>query len=68
MRADYAAAAAKVLTLDDQAGKVYELAGDESYTLSDFAAVVSQHSGKPVAYQNMPQAEFAKALQGAGLP
>ena len=33
-RADYAAAAAAVLLADDQAGKVYELAGDEAYTLT----------------------------------
>ncbi len=36
-RADYAAAASIVLTADtDQGGRIYELAGDEAYTLSDF--------------------------------
>ncbi|GAA3895290.1 MULTISPECIES: SDR family oxidoreductase [Gibbsiella] len=67
-RADYALAAAKVLQLDGQAGKVYELAGDDSYTLSEFAAEIAQQSGKAVNYVDMPQAEFAAALKGAGLP
>ena len=67
-RADYAAAAAAVLLKDDQAGKVYELAGDASYTLSDFAAEIAKQSGKPVAYQDMVPADFAAALKNAGLP
>ncbi|MFP1890996.1 SDR family oxidoreductase [Lonsdalea quercina] len=67
-RADYAQAAAVVLLSDDQAGKVYELAGDDSYTLAEFAAEISSQSGKPVGYVNLPVAEFANALKGAGLP
>lgn len=67
-RADYAAAAAAVLLKEDQAGKVYELAGDASYTLGDFAAAIAKQSGKPVAYQDMPPADFAAALKHAGLP
>ena len=67
-RADYAAAAAAVLTRADQAGKVYELAGDEAYTLSELAAEITRQSGKTVVYQNLPQADFKAALIGAGLP
>ena len=67
-RADYAAAAAAVLTSADQAGKVYELAGDETYTLSELAAEITRQSGKTVTYQNLPQADFKAALLGAGLP
>ncbi|NIF58439.1 SDR family oxidoreductase [Enterobacter sp. Ap-916] len=67
-RADYAAAAAKVMTLDNQAGKVYELAGDRGWTLTELAAEVSQQSGKPVVYQNLNEADFKAALQGTGLP
>lgn len=67
-RADYAAAAAAVLTLADQAGKVYELAGDSSYTLAEFAAELSRQSGKTIPYVNLPQADFKGALLGAGLP
>jgi NAD(P)H dehydrogenase (quinone) len=67
-RADYAAAAAAVLVKDGQAGKVYELAGDNAFTLSEYAAAISKVSGKTVAYQNVPEAEFTKILVGAGLP
>lgn len=67
-RADYAAAAARVLTEAGHAGKVYELAGDTSWTLSELAALLSNASGKPVVYQNLSQAEFAAALKSAGLP
>ncbi|MEC5344152.1 SDR family oxidoreductase [Brenneria populi] len=67
-RADYAAAAAAVLTQDNQAGKVYELAGDQWYTLAELAAEVSLQSGKPVSYRNLPEAEFSAALVAAGLP
>jgi NAD(P)H dehydrogenase (quinone) len=67
-RADYAAAAAEVISRDDQAGKIYELAGDESYSLAEFAAEIAQQSGEKVDYINLPQAEFAAALKGAGLP
>ena len=67
-RADYAEAAATVLTQDGQAGKTYELAGDAAYTLSEFAAELSRQSGKTVPYVNLPQAEYRQALLGAGLP
>lgn len=67
-RADYAAAAAKVLTRDDQAGKIYELAGDTAYTLADFAAELSHQTGKNIPYSNLPEAEYRGILQNAGLP
>ncbi|MDP2248371.1 MAG: SDR family oxidoreductase [Nitrosomonadales bacterium] len=67
-RADYAEAAAVVLTSENQAGKVYELAGDTSYTLSEFAAEISRQSGKAINYVNLPEAEYKKALLNAGLP
>jgi NAD(P)H dehydrogenase (quinone) len=67
-RGDYAAAAAKVISSEGHAGKVYELAGDESWTLSELAAELSKQSGKPVVYQNLSEADFAAALKGAGLP
>ncbi len=67
-RGDYAAAAAKVISSEGHAGKVYELAGDESWTLSELAAELSKQSGKPVVYQNLSEADFAATLKGAGLP
>ncbi|WP_405078636.1 SDR family oxidoreductase [Pectobacterium carotovorum] len=67
-REDFAAAAVAVLTQEGQAGKVYELAGDEPYTLAELAAEVSKQSGKNIGYQNLSEAEFAAALVSAGLP
>ena len=67
-RLDYAEAAAAVLSRSNQAGLVYELAGDESYTLSEFAQEIARQFGKDVAYQNLPEAEFKAALVSAGLP
>lgn len=66
-RADYAAAAAKVVSEEGHAGKVYELAGDSAWTLSELAAELSKQSGKPVVYQNMSEADFAAALKSVGL-
>ncbi|MCS4272378.1 MULTISPECIES: SDR family oxidoreductase [Raoultella] len=67
-RADYAAAAARVIAEEGHAGKVYELAGDEAWTLSELAAELSKQSGKNVAYQNLSEADFAAALKSVGLP
>ncbi|GGB80738.1 NAD(P)-dependent oxidoreductase [Marinobacterium zhoushanense] len=67
-RADYAAAAAAVLLADDQAGRVYELAGDQSYSLSELASEIGAQSGQAVSYQNLPEAEYRQALVAAGLP
>ncbi|GAB3218306.1 SDR family oxidoreductase [Algoriphagus aestuariicola] len=67
-RADFAEAAAVVLLDEKHKGNVYELAGDESYTLQDLAAEVSKQSGKSVPYKDLPEAEYAKALTQFGLP
>lgn len=67
-RADYAEAAAVVLTTENQAGKTYELAGDSAYTLTEFATEISHQSGKTIGYVNLPEVEYKNALLGAGLP
>ncbi|SFD37784.1 SDR family oxidoreductase [Paracidovorax konjaci] len=67
-RADYATAAAAVLTQDGHAGRVYELAGDSAYTLAELAAEISRVAGKAVPYRDLPEADYAKTLEGAGLP
>jgi NAD(P)H dehydrogenase (quinone) len=67
-RADYAEAAAAVLTADGEAGRIYELAGDTAFTLADFAAELSRQSGQAIAYRNLPEADYRAALAGAGLP
>jgi NAD(P)H dehydrogenase (quinone) len=67
-REDFAEAAVAVLTSGNQQGKVYELAGDEAYTLSDLAAEISRQTGKEIPYRNLPEAEYAAILATFGLP
>ena len=67
-RADFAEAAAAVLTSEGHANKTYELAGDEAYTLSELAAEISRQAGKTIVYKNLPVADYAAALAGFGLP
>lgn len=67
-RADYAEAAAAVLTRADQAGKIYELAGDTAYTLGELSRELSQQTGKTIPYINLTEADFRQALLDAGLP
>lgn len=67
-RKDYAEAIAVTALDAAHAGKTYELAGDTPFTGAELAAEVARQSGKPVAYVNLPEAEYAKALEGFGLP
>ncbi|MQY27321.1 NAD(P)H-binding protein [Nocardia aurantia] len=67
-RADLAEAAAAVLLADDQAGKVYELGGDEAFTVAELAAQISAAAGKTIAYKDLPAPEYVAMLAGAGVP
>ena len=67
-RADYAEAAVTALAGTGHDGKTYELAGDNAYTLSDFAAEISRQTGRTIPYKNLPVHEYATALVGFGLP
>jgi NAD(P)H dehydrogenase (quinone) len=67
-RADFAEAAAKVLTGTVKSGQIYELAGDVAYTLADLAAEISRQTGKAIPYKDLTEADFRAALIGAGLP
>jgi NAD(P)H dehydrogenase (quinone) len=67
-RADYAAAAARVLTTDGHAGQAYELGSDEPFTLAQLAAEVSAQSGREVRYVDLPEEHYAKALKEHGVP
>ena len=67
-RADYAAAAAAVLTADDPAGQTLELAGDEAFTMADYAAEVTRQSGREVVYQDLSEGAYKAALEQIGLP
>lgn len=67
-RADYARAAVRVLAEPGHEGKIYELAGDSSFTLAELAAEVSKQAGKAVRYRNLSVPDYAAALLGFGLP
>lgn len=67
-RADYAEAAAVVLSTPGHDGKTYELAGETAYTLADLAAEISRQTGKAIPYVNLPEQEFASILTNIGLP
>lgn len=67
-RADFADAAAAVLTGQDHAGKTYELAGDEAYTLTELAAEISRQTGHDILYRDLPIADYAAALASFGVP
>ena len=68
LRAELAEAAAIVLTTDGHENAVYELGGDEAFTLADLAATVAEQTGTPVGYRDVTVPELTAILVGAGLP
>lgn len=67
-RADYAAAAAAVLSEPGHQNKVYELAGDVPFTMTELAKELSARTGKTIPYQDLPPEQYRSILLGAGLP
>ncbi|PVE08149.1 SDR family oxidoreductase [Streptomyces scopuliridis] len=67
-RADYAAAAAAVLTGEGHLNKAYELSGDTAWSLSEYAAELSRQTGRTIAYNNVPAETLLGILTGAGVP
>ncbi len=66
-RADYAAAAARVLTETGHEGKTYELGGDAAWTMAGLAEAFVKVLRRPVAYRNLSTEEHVAALKGFGL-
>ncbi|MEV4625801.1 SDR family oxidoreductase [Micromonospora sp. NPDC049523] len=67
-RADFAGAAAAVLTGEGHENKAYELGGDLAVTMTELAAELSRQSGRTVEYRNITPAEYAAFLVSVGLP
>ncbi|MFF8375121.1 SDR family oxidoreductase [Streptomyces sp. NPDC015661] len=69
-RADYAAAAAAVLTgpAEEHLNKAYELSGDTAWSLAEYAAEVAARTGREIAYSDVPAATHLEILTGAGVP
>ncbi|MER5964461.1 SDR family oxidoreductase [Streptomyces sp. NPDC002057] len=69
-RADYAAAAAAVLTgpAEEHLNRAYELSGDVSWSFAEYAAEVAAQSGQEITYSNVPAETHLAILTGAGVP
>ncbi|MEU3688263.1 SDR family oxidoreductase [Streptomyces narbonensis] len=69
-RADFAAAAAAVLTgpAEEHLNRAYELSGDTAWSLAEYAAEVAAQSGREVTYSNVPAEAHLAILTGAGVP
>ncbi len=65
---DIAAVAAKVLTGSGHEGKAYDLSGPEALTYTQIADKLSAVLGKKVAYVDLSDADFKKAMVSAGAP
>ncbi|QSB15116.1 SDR family oxidoreductase [Natronosporangium hydrolyticum] len=67
-RADYAAAAAAVLTDPPADDTIYELGGDEPFTMAQLADEIGRQAGSQVVYQDLPVREYVATLAGQGMP
>ncbi|MET0929117.1 MAG: NAD(P)-dependent oxidoreductase, partial [Aeromicrobium sp.] len=67
-RADFAEAAAVVLTTDQPLKPVYELGGDVAWTQDELAAAISDVIGAPVTVAQVSPDEQSAALAAAGVP
>lgn len=66
-RADYAEAAAVVLSTPGHDGAVYELSGDTAWTFAELAEVAGDLLGREVVYRSVSPEEHASILTGVGL-
>lgn len=67
-RRDYAEAAAAVITLEAQEGRVYELAGQPALSYPEIAARIGGLVGREVVYVDRTVEQYAQVLQQASLP
>lgn len=65
---DIAAVAAAALTQDGHSGKTYEITGPESLSYADAATLLTEVTGKPVAYPSPSPEAYAETLKQAGAP
>ncbi|MFC8681339.1 NAD(P)H-binding protein [Microbacterium ureisolvens] len=66
-RADYAEAAAVVLTEDGHVGRTYELSGDTAVSYADIAAAAAIVLERAVGYAPITRTQLEESLAGAGL-
>ena len=63
---DIAAVAASALP--GHTGRVYEITGPEALSFSDVAQQLTEATGRPVAYRDVPREAALAALVATGLP
>ncbi|WP_232667449.1 SDR family NAD(P)-dependent oxidoreductase [Pseudonocardia sp. TRM90224] len=64
---DLAAVAARLLTADGHAGRVYELSGPTALTFADAVAAIAAAAGRSISYQDLTPDEYVDELRAAGL-
>ncbi len=65
---DIAAAAAGALTTSEWDGQAFAITGPEALTYGEAAAILSEATGRPVAYRPVDDAAFVATMTGAGVP
>lgn len=65
---DIAAVAARLLTSDTFANRDFDLTGSLALDHNEVAAILSQASGKPIGFTDIPPDAMLTALKEAGLP
>jgi len=65
---DIAAVAAKALTEDGHAGRIYPLTGGQALTHTDAATIISDVAGKDITYTSVPEDDARKGLRSQGWP
>lgn len=68
LRDDVAAAAVALLTSDGHDGKGYDLTGPEAFSLAEAAALMSEHSGKTITFEDETEAQAYASRAGFGAP
>ncbi|WP_304451480.1 NAD-dependent epimerase/dehydratase family protein [Nocardiopsis sp. YSL2] len=66
--ADVAEAAARALTEDGHAGRLYEMTGPRSLTFAEAGALMGEAAGHPVSYLTVTPADFVAESVRAGMP
>lgn len=65
---DLADVAIAALTEPGHDGEIYEVTGPRAITLNEIATMISEATGRPVTYRDVPQESFLEDLKMAGLP
>ncbi|RFU84377.1 SDR family NAD(P)-dependent oxidoreductase [Streptomyces triticagri] len=65
---DVAAVAAKTLTEDGHAGRVYELSGPRALTFAEATRTIAEAAGRPIRYEELTPAAHRAELVAEGWP